>query len=73
MNILDLIYEFDVKLEFTGDNECDYNEMKINRIGLNEIKVCETYQLTSRELDDLDLGLRVLSEKIQKYQKREVF
>lgn len=71
MHLLDLIYEFEAELEFTGDNECDYNELTINRFGINDVMIREVYKMSSNDLDNLKVGLRTLSNIIDKYTQRE--
>ena len=74
MNILDFIYEFEANLEFTGDNECDYNELTIERLS-GETWQCvkTTYKLSSNDLDEIELGLKALADKISKYRERELW
>lgn len=70
MHILDLIYEFEADVEFTGDNECDYNELTINRLGINDIMTREVYKMNSNDLDNLAIGLSTLAGIIDKYRNK---
>lgn len=70
MNLVDFIYEFTAELQFIGDNECDYHELKIKRLNGETWKnITTTYILSSNDLDEIEIGLKVLAKKIQKYKE----
>jgi hypothetical protein len=71
MNILDLQGEFNVNLEFIGDNETDLNLLTIQYMGIEnsglDIATQETYRMSREAVAEIHLGLRAMTAKFEKY------
>lgn len=71
MNILDFENEFETFITFEGDNEQDLNDLTIRREQYDQsgtaIIITEHFCTTKEALEDIQLGLQELANKIKDY------
>lgn len=67
MHLLDLIYEFEAKFQYIDNSEC--YEFTVDRNTYDTVRATETYLLTVHDLDDLQLGLKTMYEKLLQFRK----
>lgn len=71
MNILDFEFDFNMHVEYSGDNEIDRHTIEISRITCdangNEIRVFEQYDITSDAIIAIESGLESALRQIKKH------
>lgn len=71
MSIIDLVNDFQLQIEHTGDNETDSNTMIVRRDAVDanghDINVMELYELKRYAVKDLLDNLEYAVNKLKKY------
>lgn len=71
MNLLDFEFDFNMHVEYSGDNEIDRNTLEISRITYdangNELCVFEKYDITTDALISIESGLESALRQIKKH------
>lgn len=71
MNILDFEFDFNMHVEYSGDNEIDKHTLEISRITCdangNELCVFEKYDITTDALISIESGLESALRQIKKH------